>query len=154
MPSTGTRNLLRAGLATTVLVALLPVLDVATVDSISDHVRNAYPAWSAESVAADRAAITGYLVAVGALGALGWAWTLWLLPRRPTRARTVGATLLVLGALTALTTLSYGGEAYDTIVPLQYGLLGLIPIGFGVAAVVRLWQHAASAVSHESLRML
>jgi len=153
MSSTKTRNLLCAGLATTVLVALLPVLDVATVDSIGDHVRDAYPAWPADSVAADRAAITGYLVAVGLLGALGWAWTLRLLHRRPTRARTVGATLLVLGALTALTTLSYGGEAYDTIVPLPYGLLGLVPIGFGVAAVVRLWQHAALAESQEPLRM-
>jgi len=154
MSSTGTRNLLRAGMATTVLVALLPVLDAATVDSIGDHVRDAYPDWPADSVAADRAAITGYLVALGLLGAIGWAWTLRLLPRRPARARTVAATLLVLGAAMALTTLSYGGEAYDTIVPLQYGLLGLVPVGFGVAAVVRLWQHAASAESREALRTL
>jgi hypothetical protein len=151
MSSTTPRNLLLAGLASTVLVALLPVLDVATVDSIGDHVREAYPQWSADSVAADRAAITGYLVALGLLGAIGWAWTLRLLPRRPTRARTVAATMLVLGALMALTTLSYGGEAYDTIVPLPYGVLGLVPVGFGVAAVVRLWQHAATVGSREPL---
>jgi len=134
------RHLLRAGLVATALVALVPILDLVTVDTIRNHVRDAYPDWSAESVAADRAAITAYLVTVGALGALGWAWTLHLLTRRPERARVVGSVMLALGALVALTNVSYGGEAYETIVPLSYGLIGLIPVLVGVAAVVELWR--------------
>jgi hypothetical protein len=48
--------------------------------------------------------------------------------------------MLALGALVALSNVSYGGEAYDTIVPLSYGLLGLVPVLIGIAAVVDLWR--------------
>jgi hypothetical protein len=134
------RLLLWLGLVTTTLLVVLPLIDLATADTIGDHVRDAYPEWSADSVAADRAAITGYLAIVGGLGALGWAWALRVLPRRPERARVIVTVMLALGALVALSNVSYGGEAYDTIVPLSYGVLGLVPVLIGIAAVVELWR--------------
>jgi len=42
-------------------------VDIATVDTISDHVRAAYPAWGPASVGADRNAIVIYLVITGVL---------------------------------------------------------------------------------------
>lgn len=133
-------SLLYAGLAATVLVAAAPLVDLATVDSIADHVRDAYPQWPASDVAADRNAITTYLGAVGALSVAGWAWALALVARGSHRARMACTVLFALGALLSLTGLSYGGGPYHPIVPIGYGLLGLVPVLIGAASVYALWR--------------
>ncbi|HVX45933.1 MAG TPA: hypothetical protein VHC49_18735 [Mycobacteriales bacterium] len=135
-----TRPYLYSGLILTALLALAPLIDIATADTIADHVREAYPHWSAGNVEKDRNAIAIYLAAVGVLGTGGWLWTIRSLARRPERAYRTATIMFVLGACVALFDLTYGSEQYDRTVPLLYGLLGLIPLIPGTAAVVLLWR--------------
>jgi hypothetical protein len=103
-------------------------------------VRAAYPHWPAGDVNKDRNAIAIYLAAVGVLGVGGWLWTIRAAARRPERAHRSATIMFVLGAFVALLDLTYGSEQYDRTVPLLYGLLGLIPLIPGTAAVVMLWR--------------
>jgi len=139
-PATYARPALLAGLVLTVLATIAPLIDLLTVDSIGDHVRAAYPDWSADLVAKDRNAITIYLVAVGVLGLAGWIWSLIAVARNTRRVRAITTTLFILGATIQLTTLSVGGEAYTTIVPTLHGVLGVLPSLAGLAAVIGVWR--------------
>jgi hypothetical protein len=134
------------GLAVTALATIAPLVDLFTVDSIAGHVRDAYPTWPAGSVAADRNAIAIYLAVVGVLGMAGWVWAIILQSRASRRTRMISTGLFALSALIALTDLSVGGESYDRIVPLSYGLAGLLPVLIGAVAVVELWRHRASSI--------
>ncbi|MGC4944409.1 hypothetical protein [Kribbella sp. DT2] len=138
------KKALVAGLLLTVLATAAPLVDLATVDSIGDHVRSAYPDWSAADVSKDRTAITVYLVAVGVLGLVGWLTTLAGVNRGKRWTRWVGTTLFAVGATVALIDVSVGGEAYKTIVPLFHGTLGLLPALVGLVAVVALWRRPVS----------
>lgn len=113
-------------------------------DTVAGHVRAAYPDRPADSVAADRDAIVGNLASVGVLGVAGWAWTLRLLTRNVRRARAVATALFGLGVLITLTNLTYGAGPYDTVAPTAYGLLGLLPVLVGTAAVAQLWRGPTS----------
>lgn len=132
------RLALWTGLALQIALAALPLLDLATLDTITGHVEAAYPDWSAGDVALDRDAITWSLTGIGVLGAIGW---LTALARARRGAPRITVTVLfALGLLTSLTVLSMGGEQYDLIVPLGYGLLGLLPVLAGLAALVAVWR--------------
>ncbi|GAA3159530.1 hypothetical protein [Nonomuraea roseoviolacea] len=133
------------GLALTVLATLAPLLDIATVDTLSGHVRDAYPGWPPNLVEADRDAIAIYLVATGAVGTLLWLLTTWAVTtgRRWGRAATTAA--FAAGALVALTDLGLGGDHYDVIVPYAYGTLTLLPCLAGLAAVVSVWRRGRPA---------
>ncbi|MFB9662863.1 hypothetical protein ACFQS3_21875 [Glycomyces mayteni] len=134
------RQALWAGLALQLALAVLPLLDLATLDTFTAHVEAAYPDWSAGDVALDRNAIAWSLVGVGALGAVGWIFA--LLRARRTAPRITATVLFALGLLTSLTLLGTGGEQYEQIVPLGYGLLGLLPVLAGLAALVAVWRTA------------
>jgi hypothetical protein len=128
------------GLALTVLATLAPLLDLATADTLSDHVRAAYPHWGPALVREDRDAIATYLVLTGALGI-----PLWILTARAVRAgrrwaRVVATAALAAGVLVALTNLSVGGDGYHVIVPYTFGTLTLLPCLAGLAAVVSAWR--------------
>ena len=137
---TATTRALWLGLALTALVALAPLIDLATADTLSAHVRAAYPGWSQATVRGDRDAITVYLVAVGALGALMWLWTIRMVSRRSHGSRAFATFAFAAGACLALTHLVLGGGRYDTVVPTPYGVLGLLPVLAGAAALVPLWR--------------
>lgn len=132
------------GLTLTILLTLAPAVDVLTVDSIADHVRGAYPDWSADLVAADRNAIAMYLAGTGVLGVVGWLWAIRGAKRRKKWSRAVTTTLFVAGASTALFNLSYSADPYSTIIPAPYGVLGLLPVLAGLIAVIRSWRHGAA----------
>ncbi|MQM28252.1 hypothetical protein [Glycomyces albidus] len=66
--------------------------------------------------------------------------------RRSGPARAVTTVLFGLGLLTSLTVLSTGGENYDLIVPLGYGLLGLLPVLAGAGAVAAVWRGRRAAL--------
>lgn len=134
------RPALYAGLLLTVLATLAPLIDVLTIDVISDHVRAAYPTWPQKSVLADRNAIAIYLAAVGVVGLAGWIYSLWGFARGKRWVRPVSTVLFLLGATIQLTGLSIGGEAYTTIVPPLYGTIGVLPSLAGLVAVVGLWR--------------
>ncbi|GAB3829276.1 hypothetical protein [Kribbella italica] len=139
------KKALLAGLVLTVLATAAPLVNLMTVDSIGDHVRSAYPDWSAADVSKDRTAITAYLVVVGVLGLVGWLTTLAGVSRGKRWTRWVGTTLFAVGATVALIDVSVGGEAYKTIVPPFHGTLGLLPALAGLVAVVALWRRPVSS---------
>ncbi|MGI5171096.1 hypothetical protein ACQEU3_42765 [Spirillospora sp. CA-253888] len=130
-----------AGLALSALAALAPLVDIATADTLSAHVRAAYPGWRPDQVAADRNAIAGYLAVTGALGVLLWLVAIRAVVTGRRWARTFATAALVAGVLVALTNLGMGGERYDVIVPYAYGTLTLLPCAAGLAAVVSIWRH-------------
>lgn len=134
---------LYAGLVLTTLVSLAPLIDLATVDSIGDHVRAAYPDWSSDLVRTDRNAIVGYFAVANALGIPLWLWTSHLAATGHRRTRAVATWCFAAGACLAITNLGMGGAAYDTVVPVAYGLLGLAPVAAGLAALVPLWRGRA-----------
>ncbi|GLY70087.1 hypothetical protein [Amycolatopsis taiwanensis] len=128
------------GLALTAIATLAPVLDMVTVDTVTDHVRNAYPNWPDDLVAADRNAIVGYLAVVGVLGIAGWLLAIAGVRRHARWARAVSTIMFVLGAIIALTDLTLGGAEYSVIVPTLHGTLGMLPTVAGLAAIVLLWR--------------
>lgn len=133
------------GLALTALAALAPLVDIATVDTLSGHVRDAYPDWGPQLVEADRNAIAIYLAATGVLGTLGWLLTTWAITTRKRWARTATTVGFAAGILVALTNLGMSGEQYEVIVPHAYGALTLLPCLAGLAAVVSVWRHGRPA---------
>ncbi|MGW0435901.1 hypothetical protein ACWDV4_25580 [Micromonospora sp. NPDC003197] len=129
-----------AGLALTAITTLVPLIDLVTADTLTDHVRAAYPNWPAETVALDRNAIVGYLVAVGVLGIAGWLWTIRGVTRHRSWARITATIMFALGAGTALLNLTFTGGAYDNVIPAQYSVPGLLPTLVGLVLVVLLWR--------------
>ncbi|MBL1068137.1 hypothetical protein [Streptomyces sp. 7-21] len=131
---------LYTGLALTVLATLAPLIDIATIDTLTSHVRDAYPDWGPDLVAKDRNAIATYLVATSALGIPLWLVTIRALTTGKRWARTAATLAFAAGTFTALLNLSLSGEHYDVIVPYQHGTLTLLPCLAGLAAIVPLWR--------------
>jgi len=129
-----------AGLILNVIAAVAPVVDIATVDTISDHVRSAYPTWDHALVTADRNAMVIYLVVTGVLGIISWVFVIWAVITGKRWARATATCAFIVGALFALMNLTLGGGNYDVILPTGYGVLTLLPCLAGLAAVVSLWR--------------
>lgn len=134
------RRIMYVGLALTAALMLAPIVDAATVDTIAGHVRGAYPNWPESLVAKDRDAIVAWLGAVGLLGVAAWLWAILSARRGRRSARWVSTVMFVLGLTIALVDLSVGGGPYRQVIPLGYGLLGLLPVAVGLVAVVLLWR--------------
>ena len=142
-PSVRDRQLddaLHIGLAAQLLVLLMPVVDWLTFDSIATHVRAAYPAWGPGEVALDHDAIVWSLLGVGLLGSLGWLWAIRTSRRAGHRSRIITTALFALGTTVAVTSLLFAGGAYDRVLPLWYGIAGIVPCLAGLTAVVAVWQ--------------
>lgn len=142
-----TRRLLRAmwiGLALTVIAGMVPLIDIATADTLYAHVRDAYPDWPADLVRGDRNAIAIYLGINAGLGALTWLFTIWAAAagRRWTRGVVIAA--FALGAGLALFNLTLTGGRYDTVLPPAYGALGLLPSLAGLAVLIMVWRRPAA----------
>ncbi len=129
-----------AGLILTVIATVAPIVDMATVDTISDHVRAAYPAWGQTLVAADRNAMVIYLVVTGVLGIVSWLWVIRAVMAGKRWARAAATSACAAGLLLALVNLTTGGGQYDVILPTGYGVLTLLPSLAGLLAVVSLWR--------------
>lgn len=134
-----------AGLGLTVLATVAPLADVATADTLAQHVRDAYPGWGPALVAQDRNAMVIYLLITGALGIITWLTTIWAVTARKRWARPAATAALAAGAGIALLNLTLGGGNYHTILPTAYGLLTLLPALAGLAAVVSLWRDGRRA---------
>ncbi|HEY7050370.1 MAG TPA: hypothetical protein VH373_24355 [Jatrophihabitantaceae bacterium] len=143
-------RIMYVGLALTAVLMLAPIVDLLTVDSISGHVRDAYPNWPDSKVHQDRDAIAAWLAAIGLLGIGTWYWAIRSLRRSAGRARIVVTTAFALGLLVVLTNLSVGGDGYRQVVPLLYGLLWLVPAALGLLAVVEAWRRPTPARTVEA----
>ncbi|MGW1192344.1 hypothetical protein [Streptomyces sp. NPDC002559] len=130
-----------AGLALTAVTALAPLVDAATVDTIAGHVRAAYPDWGPGPVGQDRTAITAYLAVTGGLGVLLWLLAIRAVASGRRWARAAATSAWGAGVTLAMVNLGMGGERYEVIVPVGYGVLTLLPCVAGGVAVVRLWRH-------------
>lgn len=129
-----------SGLVLTVIATLAPVVDMFTVDTISDHVRESYPDWGSALVDADRNAMVIYLVITGVLGILCWLFVIRAIIAGKRWARLAAAISLVAGTVGALVNLTLPGGEYDVILPIGYGTLTLLPCLAGLAAVFSLWR--------------
>ncbi|MBO0731884.1 MAG: hypothetical protein J2P57_21675 [Acidimicrobiaceae bacterium] len=131
------------GLTLNVIATIAPVVDVATVDTLSDHVRAAYPAWGPSLVDADRNAMLIYLVVTGVLGIISWLCVIRAVVAGKRWAPIAATSAFAVGAILALTNLTLGGGHYHVILPTGYGVLTLLPSLAGLVAVVSLWRRPA-----------
>lgn len=128
------------GLALTVIATIAPLLDIATIDTLTAHVRDAYPDWGSDVVSADRNAIAIWIAVGSGLGIPLWLLTIWAVNAQKRWARVVAVIGFALGLLVALINLSIGGDRYDVVVPYAYGTLTLLPCVAGIAAMVAIWR--------------
>ncbi|MFI0463613.1 hypothetical protein ACH347_05990 [Saccharopolyspora sp. 5N102] len=129
-----------AGLALTAIATLAPLLDIATADTLSAHVREAYPNWPEELIAMDRNAIVGYLASIGVLGTAAWLWTIQGVRKQTRWSRPVSTTMFALGATTALMNLTLAGGEYAKVIPPLHATLGTLPALAGLATITILWR--------------
>jgi hypothetical protein len=141
-----TRRLLHTlwlGLALTVAIGIVPLIDLATTDSLYTHVQDAYPDWPSNLVRGDRNAITIALEINAVLGVLTWLCTIWAVAAGKRWARRAITIAFLAGTSLALINQSFTGGQYDTVLPSAYGALGLVPSVAGLAALVMVWQRRA-----------
>ena len=115
-------------------------MDAATVDTISNHMRAAYPAWGQALAAEGRNAIVIYLAVTGVLGIISWLFVIRAVIAGKRWARAAATSAFAAGVLLALVNLTVGGGQYTVIVPTGYGVLTLLPSLAGLIAVVSLWR--------------
>lgn len=145
---TGGLRAMYVGAALLLLAGLAPLLDLATTDLVGDHVRTAYPQWSADTVSTERGAIVGWLVVGSLLGLAGWWMSIRAVRRGSRRLRPIAVTWLALGAVWACMNVSIGGASYDVIVPRLFGVLTILPVVAGAVAVYRVWSQNAPTPGH------
>ncbi len=139
-----------AGLALTAVATAVPLVDLATADSLAAHVREAYPHWPTTTVNGDRNAIVVYLSAVGVLGLAGWLWAIRSVVTRQPRARRVTAVMFSLGTGVALFDAGFTGGQYDRVLPTLYATLGLLPSLAGLIAVLSIRRPAPHHAPHDA----
>lgn len=129
-----------AGFLLTLGSTLYVVIDVATTNRLTDHIRAAYPTWSQNDVNADKLAIVSYLIGFGILGLTTWLWSASVVKNEKPWSRKAITTAFFVGTGLALMNATLSGGAYDQIVPTAYGVAGLIPSVAGLVAVILLWK--------------
>lgn len=128
-----------AGLATTVIAAIIPYVDRVTSNTLADHIRAGYPTYPQARI--DTAATTYlmYLSAVGVLGVAGWLCTVRAVKTGKRWARGAATAMFVLGTSVALTDLLIKDTSGDTGLPALLGWAGILPCLPGLLAVILLW---------------
>lgn len=127
---------MHAGLATTALAMTALVVDLQSTGVLDAHLHEVYDGHAVDPP--PPGAVAAYLFTVGALGIVGWMSTAWAVRRRKRWARPLASVVLVLAGVVALANLSV--TEYDrTILPIQIGLVGLLPVLAGIVAVALLW---------------
>ena len=129
-----------AGLTLTVLAAIAPYIDRATSDTLGDHIRAGYPAYSQARIGTAETTYLVYLSAVGILGVAGWLWSAHALNTGRRWARTAATALFVLGTGVALTDLLIRDTSGQTGLPPLLGWVGVLPCIPGLVAVTLLWR--------------
>lgn len=91
------------GLATTLVVALVTILDATGDGLLAAHLRSAYPGYTGAQVATAVDLSASILVSVAVLGALVWTTTIALIATRRRGAGVLALVALVLGVTVSLT---------------------------------------------------
>lgn len=131
-----------AGLGLTVVALIVPYIDHATADELTDHIRAGYPTYSQARI---DSAVTTYLIylsVVGALGTISWLSTIWAVKAAKGWARGAATAMFALGTGIALTDLLIRDTSGDTGLPPLLGWAGVLPCLAGVFAVTQLWRRS------------
>ncbi len=129
------------GLALTVVATVVPFIDR---DVLADHIRAGYPGYSDGRVDSATTAYLIYLTVIGALGVAGWLATIRITKRWVRGAPIVATVMFLLGSGVALTNLFVNETTGERALPVSIGLVGLVPLVSGLAAVALLWKASAS----------
>jgi hypothetical protein len=132
------------GLATAVVATIVPYVDRATSNTLADHIRAGYPAYSQARI--DTAATTYlvYLSVIGVVGIAAWIWTIRAAATGKRWARGAATVMFVLGTGIALIDLLIKDTSGDTGLSPLLGWVGMLPCLPGLVAVVLLWRKSAS----------
>jgi hypothetical protein len=133
------------GLALTVVATTVPYVDRATSNTLVDHIRAGYPAYTQARI--DTAATTYevYLSVLGVLGVAGWLWAVRAVTTGRRWARGAATALFALATSIALTDLLIKDTSGDTGLPALLGWVGVLPCLPGLLAVVLLWRTPSQA---------
>ena len=129
-----------AGLALTVVAAVVPFVDRATGNMLAEHLRSGYPAYSQGRI--DSAVMTWqvYLSVLGGLGVICWVLTIRAVQAGKRWVRGVATSIFALGASVALFNLLVRDTSGDTGLPPLIGWVGMLPALAGVVAITLLWR--------------
>ena len=129
-----------AGLALTVVAAVVPFIDRATGNVLGGHVRAGYPTYSQARI--DSAVMTWliYLSVLGALGTFGWFLAIRMVRAGKRWARSLATSIFAVGATMALFNLLVRDTSGDAGLPPLLGWVGMMPALVGVVAVTLLWK--------------
>lgn len=130
---------LEAGLALTVIAALVPYLDRTTGNVLAGHIRDGYPAYSQARIDTAVTTYLLYLSVVGALGVLCWWWAIRAVQAGRRWARSGVTALFFLGTGVGLLNLLVRDTSGDTGLPSLLGWVGMAPSLAGLVAVLLLW---------------
>ncbi len=136
-----------AGMALTLLVAIVPFVDGATTHLQARHILAGYPSYSAGEVQSAAGVYLAYLAVVGVIGAAGWLVAIFATRAGKRWARWLATGLFVIGTAVALFNLAVTDTSGDTGLSPVIGGLGLLPSLAGLVAVILLWRKPARPVT-------
>lgn len=131
---------LYAGLVLTVLSVAAVYVDRASTGLLSAHLEAGYPSYSAAQIEEAVALWTTVLTVVGALGVAGWGVAIWATRRGLRWSTWLATTLFAVGTALALYLLTVRDTSGDTGLPMELGLVGVVPSVAGLAAVLLAWR--------------
>ena len=131
---------LYAGLILTVLSVAFVYVDRAGTGLLAAHLKASYPSYGPTRIEDAVTLWTIVLTVVGALGAVGWILAIWATRRGFRWAGWLMGTLFAVGTVLALYLLTVRDTSGDTGLPIELGLIGLLPSAAGLAAVLLMWR--------------
>lgn len=129
---------LAAGLLSTVVAFVVPLIDVTTGDTLAAHVRAGYPEYSEAEISTVTTSWLWVIGIVAAISAVGWLIALAGTARHKHWPVYFGAAALVIGILLALTMMFIRDISDDTGLPLSLSAIQLLPCIAGAVAVALL----------------
>jgi hypothetical protein len=129
-----------AGLALTVAAMTVPYIDRVTSDTLVDHIRAGYPAYTQARIDTAATIYLVYLSVLGVLGVASWLWSARAVAAGKWWARGAATALFALATSVALTNLLIRDTSGDTGLPVLLGSVGILPCLPGLLAVVLLWR--------------
>jgi hypothetical protein len=131
---------LYAGLVLTVLSVAAVYVDRASTGLLAAHLEAGYPSYSASEIDEAVGLWTIVLTTVGALGVIGWVLAIWAVRRGARWAGWLVGSLFTLGTVLALYLLTVRDNNGETGLPMELGLVGLVPSVAGLVAVLLMWR--------------
>jgi len=132
-----------SGLALTVVAAVVPLTELAGTGVLSDHLRDAYPAYDDAEIDTAVDASLFVLLSVAALGAVGWIVAIAATRAGARWVRWYATAAFVTGTAVALTILLMRDTSGEPGFAPVVGWVGMLPSVAGATAVALLWRRTA-----------